>query len=133
MIDPFNQVVKTVTPDEESASVTVVPKSASLNLKLSHVHDVANPGGYQEWVVFLLAFHPGANCTISIKIEVPRAVRIQTRLKNVSCTETGETYENPFFNPGEQMPDAALHVLLKKTRPWWQGPSASIAARELLG
>jgi subtilase family serine protease len=103
VVDPFNQVVKTVMPLEESQLVTVVPKSAQLSLKLSAVEDVANPHGYQEWVVFLLAFQPGATCKIVFEISTPISSKeFKKEFKDVTCADTGETLREPFFNPGEK-------------------------------
>jgi hypothetical protein len=119
VIDPFNQVVKTVTPDEESQSVTVVPKSARLSLKLSAVEDLANPHGYQEWVVFLLAYQPGATCKIVFEISTPFSSKeFKKEFKNVTCADTGETLREPFFNPGDRRAtNAKVGLFLEENTP----------------
>jgi hypothetical protein len=119
VIDPFNQVVKTITPDEESQSVTVVPKSAQLSLALSSVEDLANPHGYQEWVVFLLAYQPGAACKIDVEISTPFSSKsFEKEFKNVACTDTGETLRHPFFNPGEKRGTSAkVNLFLEENTP----------------
>jgi subtilase family serine protease len=119
VIDPFNQVVKTVTPDEESQPVTVVPKSAHLSLKLSAVEDLANPHGYQEWVVFLLAYQPGATCKIVFEISTPFSSKeFKKEFKNVTCADTGETLREKFFNPGERRAtNATVGLFLEENTP----------------
>jgi subtilase family serine protease len=119
VIDPFNQVVKTVTPDEESQSVTVVPKSARLSLKLSAVEDLANPHGYQEWVVFLLAYQPGATCKIVFEISTPFSSKeFKKEFKSVTCADTGETLREPFFNPGDRRAtNAKVGLSLEENTP----------------
>jgi subtilase family serine protease len=119
VIDPFNQVVKTVTPDEESQSVTVVPKSARLSLKLSAVEDLANPHGYQEWVVFLLAYQPGATCTVFVEISTPFSSKeFKKEFKNVTCADTGETLREKDFNPGDRRAtNAKVNLFLEENTP----------------
>jgi hypothetical protein len=119
VIDPFNQVVKTVTPDEESQPVTVVPKSAQLSLKLSAVEDLANPHGYQEWQVFLLAYQPGATCTIFLKISTPVSSKeFKKEFKNVTCASTGGTLREKDFNPGERRAtNATVGLSLEENTP----------------
>ena len=119
VIDPFNQVVKTLTPDEESQPVTVVPKSAQLSLKLSAVEDLANPGGWQEWNVFLLAYQPGAGCTVLVKISTPISSKeFKKEFKNVTCADTGETLLKPDFNPGDRRAtNATVGLSLEENTP----------------
>jgi subtilase family serine protease len=119
VIDPFNQVVKTIAPDEESQPVTVVPKSAQLSLKLSAVEDLANPHGYQEWQVFLLAYQPGATCTIFLKISTPvSSTEFKKEFKNVTCASTGGTLREKFFNPGERRAtNATVGLSLEENTP----------------
>jgi len=119
VIDPFYQVVKTVTPDEESETVTVVPKSAHLSLKLSAVEDLANPGGWQEWDVFLLAYQPGASCTVGIKISTPISSKeFKKEFKSVTCADTGKTLLSPDFNPGDKRAtNATVGLSLEENTP----------------
>ncbi len=114
-IDPFNQVVKTNTPDEETETVTVVPKSAHLSLQLSAVEDLANPGGWQEWQVIVLAYQPGAGCTITATIN---GKKFPQEIKNVTCADTGNTLRKPFFNPGnKRTTNATVDLSLEENTP----------------
>jgi trimeric autotransporter adhesin len=127
VIDPTNKIVKTISPDEESASVTVLKKSASLNVKLSSVEDVANPGGWQEWVVFLLGYQPHSpGCTIDIKIETPFSSKeFSKTIKEVTCSDTGETLREEDFNPGENRgTNASINLALEEQTPMVAGTFA---------
>lgn len=126
IIDPKGQVVKSVTPDEESQPVNVVKRSADLRLKLSSVKDFANPGGWQEWVVFLLAFQPHASCTIDLVIETPVSSKeFKKEFKEVECTSTGNTLREPDFNPGEKRAtNAVLGLHLEENSPMVGGTLA---------
>jgi len=119
VIDPFKQVVKTQEPDEETTTITVQPKSAQLTLKLAAVEDLANPGGWQEWKAFLLAYQPGAICKIIAKIEVLGSSKeFNKEFKNVTCGETGGTLLHPFFNPGERRAtNATVGLSLQENTP----------------
>jgi subtilase family serine protease len=104
VIDPTNQIVKELTPDEESTTVNVQKKSAQLSLSLSSVEDLANPGGWQEWVVFVFGYEPhSAGCTIDFEISTPFSSKnFEKTIKEVNCDYTGETLKEPYFNPGEK-------------------------------
>jgi hypothetical protein len=119
VIDPFNQVVKTVTPDQEQQSVTVVPKSATLNVTLDHFNVIALPSGYEEWKMLELLFDPGASCTFKLEIEILGISKtFEATLKDVACTETGERYEENFVHPGEELPAGlTLQVHLEENTP----------------
>ena len=119
MIDPFNQVVKTVTPNEESASVTVVPKSATLDVTLDHFNVIALPSGYEEWKMLMFVFDPTASCTFKLEVEfLGISKTFETTVKGVNCTETGERYEEQFVHPGEELPAGlTLKVHLEETAP----------------
>jgi subtilase family serine protease len=127
VIDPTNKIVKTETPDEEQESVTVAKKSASLRLKLSSLEDVANPGGWEEWVVFLFAYQPNApGCTVGIKIETPLSSKeFEKELKEVVCSSTGNTLREPYFNPPEKRgSNASVDLFLEEKTPLAAGTLA---------
>ena len=67
VIDPFNQVDKTTTPDEESEPINVEATSASLNVKLNNFQALLTPGGYEEWEVIELAKSKGYSCTFEFE------------------------------------------------------------------
>jgi hypothetical protein len=119
VIDPFNQVVKTVTPDQEQQSVTVVPKSATVKVTLDHFHVIALPSGYEEWKMLELLFDPSAHCTFKFEIEILGSKKtFEATLKDVNCTETGKRYEEKFVHPGEELPAGlSLQVHLEENTP----------------
>ncbi len=120
VIDPTNAIHKTRTPDEESEPVTVVKKSASLNLRLAAVEDLSNPGGWQEWVVFLFGYQPhSAGCTIKIEIEAfLKSKTFEKTIKEVNCADTGETLREEDFNPGDKRGvNATVHFFLEEHTP----------------
>lgn len=120
IIDPTNAIHKTRTPDEESEPVTVVKKSASLNLRLAAVEDLANPGGWQEWVVFLFGYQPHSpGCTIKIEISTPlKSKSFEKTIKEVNCADTGEALREEDFNPGEKRGvNANVHLFLEEHTP----------------
>jgi subtilase family serine protease len=119
IIDPFNQVVKVFSPVEESQSITVIPKSASLDVTFDHFHIFALPSGYEEWKIFFLGFQPGAACTFKFEIEILGVSKsFEHTFKDVTCTETGETYEENFVHPGETLPaNLTLGLHLEEQQP----------------
>jgi subtilase family serine protease len=101
VIDPFNQIVKTVTPDEESASVTVVPKSTTLKVTLDHLHvikslDEGFAQGSAEWhnIIFAI-FDPSASCNLNVDNGV---VKIKQTIKSVACLEERDDDVEPGDN-----------------------------------
>ncbi len=120
IIDPTNAIHKTVTPDEESEPVTVVKKSAQLTVKLSAVEDLSNPGGWEEWKVFLFAYQPKApGCNIHISVSIlGKGKELNETIKEVVCSETGEAFKESFFNPPEKRATpAAVSVFLEEKTP----------------
>ena len=91
VIDPFNQVDKTTTPDEESEPINVEATSASINVKLNSFDAIADPGGYEEWKLVELSKSKGFTCTFVFE-DAGKTLVNQT-FKNVDCNETGEFYE----------------------------------------
>ncbi len=120
VIDPFNQVDKTTTPVERSEAINVEAASASLNVKLNAVQDLSNPGGWEEWKVFLFAFQPkspGCNIHISVSI-LGKGKELNETIKEVVCSETGEAFKESDFNPPEKRASpAAVSVSLTEQTP----------------
>ncbi len=119
VIDPTNKVVKTLSPDEELESVTVIPKSASLDVTLDHFNVFADPSGYQEWKMLMLVYQPGDACTFKLELEIlGNSKTFEKTLKDVGCAETGETYEENYVNPGEELhAGLTLPVHLEENTP----------------
>jgi hypothetical protein len=120
IIDPTNAIHKTRTPDQESEPVTVVKKSASLSLRLAAVEDLANPGGWQEWIVFLFGYQPKSpGCTIDFEISTPLSSKsFEKTIKEVNCADTGGTLSESDFNPGEKRGvNASVHLSLEEHTP----------------
>jgi subtilase family serine protease len=91
VIDPFNQVDKTTTPDEESEPINVEATSASLNVKLNNFQAVADPGGYEEWKLVEIAKSKGYSCTFVFE-DAGKTI-VNKTFENIDCDETGEQYE----------------------------------------
>lgn len=120
VIDPSDVIHKTLTPDEESEPVTVVKKSANLNLTLSSVEDLANPGGWEEWDMFLFAYQPHApGCTVRVSISSPFGGKeFSKTIKEVICGEVGSALRSPYFHPGERRAvDASVGLFLEEQTP----------------
>ncbi|HEY4811034.1 MAG TPA: CARDB domain-containing protein [Solirubrobacteraceae bacterium] len=109
VIDPFNQVNKTTTPDEESEPINVEATSASLNVKLNNFQALLTPGGYEEWKVIELAKSKGYTCTFEFE-DAGKKIFDKT-LENIGCDETGEQYEeNEIENYPSPVLPANLHL-----------------------
>lgn len=109
VIDPFNQVDKTTTPDEESEPINVGATSASLNVKLNNFQAVADPGGYEEWKLIEIGKSKGYSCTFEFE-DAGKTIFNKT-LENIDCNETGEQYEeNEIENYPSPVLPANLHV-----------------------
>jgi subtilase family serine protease len=109
VIDPFNQVDKTTTPDEESEPINVEATSASLNVKLNNFQAVADPGGYEEWKLIEIAKSKGFSCTFVFE-DAGKTI-VNKTFENIDCDETGEQYEeNEIENYPSPVLPANLHV-----------------------
>jgi hypothetical protein len=103
VVDPFNQVVKLISPLEEAGTIHVVPKSASLNVTLDHIKDIANPAGYQEWKVILFVAEKGASCTFTLEVEILGSKKTFSKtIEGIDCASTDEEFEEEFLNPGDE-------------------------------
>ncbi|HTQ67170.1 MAG TPA: CARDB domain-containing protein [Solirubrobacteraceae bacterium] len=74
VIDPAGAVKKTVTPDEESKTIVVEPKTAEIKLTNNKIKVIFDPGTkttggekFTEWRVYLFAYDPGKSCKVESK------------------------------------------------------------------